>query len=138
MTNHLHLIVGVNQESNLSRFMKRVNLKYVYYYCKKYTYCGHLWQDRFKGKVINNERYFIRCGKYIELNPVRAGIVSSPEYYQFSSYHYYAFGKEDKLITENPIYEDLGRQLEVRQSTYRSLVAEEENEKSVTKIIVDP
>ena len=72
MTNHVHLIVSVGEDSDLSRFMKRVNLKYVYHYRRKYTYYGHLWQDRFKAKAIGREEYLIQCGKYIELNPIRA------------------------------------------------------------------
>ena len=87
MDNHLHLLIGVNQASDLSRFMKRVNLKYTFYYQNKYTYCGHLWQNRFKGKIIDDETYLIRCCKYIEFNPVRAGIVFHPQDYSFSSYH---------------------------------------------------
>ena len=125
MSNHVHLLIEVNQKSNLSRFMQRVNLKYVYYHRKRYSYCGHVWQDRFQGKIIDEEGYFIRCGKYIELNPVRAGIVFSPEQYQFSSYHYYAFGQKDLLITQNPLYQDLGLKSKQRQGVYRDLMAEE-------------
>lgn len=128
MGNHVHLLVKVKQESNLSRFMQRVNLKYVYYHNRKYTYCGHLWQGRFQSKIISNEPYLIQCGKYIELNPVRAGIVSSPENYPFSSYRYYGFGQEDSLITSNPLYDGLSKQWEKKQHIYRNLVTEEENE----------
>ena len=109
--------------------MKRVKLKYFYYYRKKYTYCGHLWQGRFKSKIIDNEDYFIQCGKYIELNPIRAGIVSLPEQYKFSSYHYYAFGKEDAIITQNPLYQALGIRQKQRQYAYRAIVAEEIDKK---------
>ena len=128
MGNHVHLLVKVSQESNLSLFMKRINLKYVYYYRKKYTYCGHLWQDRFQSKIINDEPYLIQCGKYIELNPVRAGIVSTPEDYIFSSYNYYGFGQKDSLVTPSPLYEDLSNEEEKRQNIYRNLVNEEKSE----------
>ncbi len=125
MTNHLHLIVGLNQKSNLSRFMKRTNLKYVHYYKRKYTYCGHLWQGRFISKIIDNEAYLIQCGKYIELNPVSAGIVDSPQDYKYSSYNYYAFGKDDALVTKNPLYGDLDIQQKARQDAYRAMVVQE-------------
>ncbi len=125
MSNHVHLIVGLKKESRLSRFMKRVNLKYVYYYRKRHTYFGHLWQDRFKGKIIDNDSYLIQCGKYIELNPVRAGIVLVAEDYIFSSYNYYAFGQTDELITEDPLYKDLGNMQEKRQLCYRNMMIEE-------------
>jgi len=133
MDNHVHLLLEVRQESNLSRFMKRINLKYVYYYQRKYTYCGHLWQDRFQSKIIDNDPYLMQCGKYIELNPVRAGVVSSPENYLFSSYRYYGFGQKDSLITPNLLYKDLSAQQEKRQHIYRNLVTEEENDTEETK-----
>lgn len=75
----------------------------------------------------------MQCGKYIELNPVRAGIVFSPENYPFSSYQYYGFGQEDSLITSNPLYEGLSARQEKRQRIYRNLVIEEENETEETK-----
>jgi len=133
MNNHLHLIAGLNQDSNISRFMKRANLRYFYYYRKKYTYCGHLWQGRFKSKIIDSEEYLIQCGKYIELNPVRAGIITYPEDFKFSSYNYYAFGRKDLLITENPLYKDLGLQQKERQYTYRTMMLEEDVSEITTK-----
>ncbi|MDD4909485.1 MAG: transposase [Candidatus Omnitrophica bacterium] len=131
MSNHIHLILEVNEASNLSRFMKRVNLRYVYYYRRKYAYCGHLWQDRFKAKTIDNEEYLIQCGKYIELNPVRAGIVKRPEEYRFSSYLHYAYGAEDVLIQDNPFYSELGESQERRQTIYRDMIIEEMIEKGL-------
>jgi len=125
MNNHIHLIVNVEEDSNLSRFMKRVNLKYVYYYRRKYTYCGHLWQDRFMSKIIDREEYLIQCGKYIELNPVRADIVKQPEEYRFSSYLHYAFGVKDELIQDDPLYPYLGKTQELRQIRYKDMIIEE-------------
>ncbi|MDD4910180.1 MAG: transposase [Candidatus Omnitrophica bacterium] len=131
MSNHIHLILEVNEASNLSRFMKRVNLRYVYYYRRKYAYCGHLWQDRFKAKTIDNEEYLIQCGKYIELNPVRAGIVKGPEEYRFSSYLHYAYGAKDILIQGDPLYHNLASSQERRQLIYRDIIIEEMTEKTL-------
>lgn len=72
MNNHVHLIVWLDEQSLLSRFMKQVNLSYASYFKKIYGYCGHFSQDRFKSNLIENESYLLQCGKYIELNPVRA------------------------------------------------------------------
>ena len=117
MPNHVHLVVGVNDNSNLSRFMQRVNGKYAFYYKKKRSYTGHLWQDRFKSKIIAKECYLAQCGKYVELNPVRAKIVGLPEEYSYSSYKHYALGIKDKLIDENPLFlmldEDQNRRMEI-------------------------
>ena len=128
MGNHPHLMIGINQESNLPRFMKRVNLQYFYYYRRKYGYAGHLWQGRYKSKLISNEPYLVQCGKYIELNPVRAGIVNEPQDYEFSSFRFYAFGQDDDLIDINPYYLELGNDSEARQLCYQSLFIDEETE----------
>jgi putative transposase len=125
MPNHVHFLVGIDEQSNLSNFMKRLNLKYFYHYRKRRTYVGHLWQDRFKSKLIDNDAYFIQCGKYIELNPVRAGIVETPEDYEFSSYGYYAFGRADRLIDEDLFYHGLGQTPQQRQCAYRKMLINE-------------
>lgn len=137
MGNHSHLMVKVNENSNLSRFMKRVNLKYVYCYQRRYTYSGHLWQGRFQSKIIDSEAYLLQCGKYIELNPVRAGLVFYPEDYQFSSYSYYGFGKKDPLISSNFFYEDFGKEQKERQRRYRELVIETESLKMYKYVFIN-
>lgn len=75
MNNHTQIILNLNPGSTLSRFMKQLNLTYFHYYRKRYGYCGHLWQDRFKSNIIDLDSHLLQCGKYIELNPVRAGIL---------------------------------------------------------------
>ncbi len=122
MSNHVHLLLGVSEDSNLSNFMKRLNLKYFYRYKKRHGYAGHLWQDRFKSKLIEKDEYLIQCGKYIELNPVRAGIVKAPEDYPYSSYRYYGLGLEDGLIDNDPLYMDMGQTAIKRQSNYKNMI----------------
>lgn len=78
MPNHIHFLLKTSKETNFSEFMKRLNLAYFHYYRIKYGWKGHFWQDRFKSKLISQDDYLIQCGKYIELNPVRANIVSDP------------------------------------------------------------
>lgn len=121
MPNHVHLLIGVGEGSNLSRFMKRLNMRYFYYFKKKHNYSGHLWQDRFKSKIIEKDEYFIQCGKYIELNPVRANIAKSAQDYPYSSYGYYTFGLIDKIIDDDPLYLDLGNYEKKRQLNYREM-----------------
>jgi putative transposase len=122
MPNHPHLLVGVEEKSSLSHFMQRVNGKYAYYYKKRRQYIGHLWQDRFKSKIIDNEGYLAQCGKYIELNPVRAGLVDLPQDYDFSSYRHYAFGEEDELVDDNPLFLSLDRDPNKRSRIYRDII----------------
>ena len=122
MNNHIHLIVCLGESGNISRFMKQLSLAYCRYYIKQYDYCGHLWQGRFKSVIIKSDSQALQCGKYIELNPVRAGIISDPGDYPFSSYRHYAKGKEDGLVTPNPAFNGLGLTIETKRLTYSSFV----------------
>ena len=104
MSNHIHLLLESNKQTQLSKMMKRLNLFYYNHYKKRYGYCGHFWQDRFKSLLIENDEYLLACGLYIERNPVRAGIVTSAQHYHYSSYNYYAYGKEDDLLDRDPYW----------------------------------
>lgn len=122
MDNHLHIVLRLNPESRASRFMKQVNLTYFHYYRKLYGYVGHFWQDRFKSNVIQMDSHLLQCGKYIELNPVRAGIVEHPAEYAFSSYNLYAGGKPDALVTLSPAYLGISDSELLRQRQYVDFV----------------
>ena len=124
MNNHVHLVVWVRAQHTLSKCIKQINLRYFNYYRKIYGYTGCLWQRRFKSNLIDTDTYLLQCGKYIELNPVRAKIVSMPEEYRFSSYGYYAYGKLDTLITPNPTYLGLSISEEKRKEQYIAFVVD--------------
>jgi putative transposase len=125
MPNHVHFLLEVMPKTNLANFMKRLNLNYFFHYRKKREYVGHLWQGRFKSKILEKEAYFIQCGKYIELNPVRAGLCELPGEYPFSSYAYYADRKEDVLLDEDPFYSSFGQTPQERQRAYRDMIISE-------------
>jgi putative transposase len=125
MPNHIHFLVRTGDASGFSVFMKKLNLSFYSYFNKKYEFVGHLWQNRYKSQPVGKDEYFIQCGKYIELNPVRAKIVKHPSEYSFSSYNYYAKGKKDELITENFFYKELGESVKERQKNYQSLIIDE-------------
>lgn len=76
MNNHLHLIVWTSNQSILLRFTMQANLSYFYYYKNTYEFCVHFWQNRFKSNIIDTDSYLLQWGKYIELNPIRAGLAS--------------------------------------------------------------
>ena len=86
MPNHVHLVGQIEVAKNLSKFMQGVTLSYVIYFNQKYNDVRHLWQGRFKNKVIVNDRYLVDCISYVELNPVRAEIVNAAYSYPWSSY----------------------------------------------------
>lgn len=124
MDNHVHLVVWLRPRHTLSKCIKQLNLKYFYYYKKTYGFTGCLWQRRFKSNLIDTDRYLLQCGKYIELNPVRAQIVSTPEEYRFSSYRHYAYGFPDTLVTPSPTYLGLSVSEENRRKEYIAFVVD--------------
>lgn len=135
MPNHTHMLVQTNKADDFSLFMKKINLAYFHHYKQKYGWVGHFWQDRFKSQVVGKDDYFIQCGKYIELNPVRKRLVLKPEKYKYSSYKYYANNMENKLITEDFLYHEIGTDSNSRQKKYQEMIVNEIVTKNYSKII---
>ena len=129
MTNHVHMIVMAPTGKDLSDFMKGLNVLYTVYYRKNYGGIGHFFQGRFKSFVIQEGRYLLECGRYIELNSVKAGIVKYPTEYKWSSYSVYAFGIRNDLVDISPEYEKLGVNSGERQKVYREFIEQRGFEK---------
>jgi len=101
MPNHIHLVGEPIDPEKLSKLMQCLQRSYTAYYNKKYNKVGHLWQDRFKAKVIVKDQYLIDCVAYVEQNPVRANLVNSPQEYAFSSYLERNFTNKNGLVLLN-------------------------------------
>ena len=99
MTNHLHLFVETRL-ANISDWMFRLTLDYTKYFNSKYSRTGHLFETRFKSRLVQKDRYFLALLRYIHLNPVKAGIAVKPENYEWSSYRAYLAGGDS--VVENP------------------------------------
>ena len=125
MPSHVHMLIRTRSADSFSVFMKKINLSYFHYYKHKLDWVGHFWQGRFKSQPIGKDDYFIQCGKYIELNPVRANLVNNPKLYKYSSYNYYAYGKSDSLLTDDIFYSSLENTNRSRQLNYRKLIINE-------------
>ena len=97
MHNHLHLLATPADEKSLPRTMQSVGRRYAQYFNRTYHRSGSLWEGRYKSALVDTERYLLACYRYIELNPVRAGIVRKPEDYPYSSYQANGLGKADHL-----------------------------------------
>ena len=124
MTNHVHLLMTPERAHAASRLMQNLGQRYVQYINRHHSRTGGLWEGRFKCCVIDSERYLLSCSRYIELNPVRAGMVFHPSLYEWSSYGTNAEGKVSTLISPHPIYEALGAHDEERRKSYRALFGE--------------
>ena len=122
MSNHYHLLLELEEPEKLSSIMAGIGRTYVHYHHKTHESVGHLWQDRFKSQAIEKERYLLSCGRYIERNPVKAGIIDSPEDYPYGSAAYYVLGKEDGLTQEDPLFRPFGNQLSQRRERYKEFI----------------
>lgn len=120
MANHVHLLLEPTQAGDLGRLMQSVGRRYVRYINDTYRRSGTLWEGRFKSAVVSRDEYLIVCSRYIELNPVRAGMVAHPADYQWSSYRYRALGQPDGLVDDDPWYVGLGPHAADRQRAYRA------------------
>ncbi|MEW6101307.1 MAG: transposase, partial [Candidatus Omnitrophota bacterium] len=103
MPNHVHILGEIGDRRMLSSFMHDLNMTYTRYFNGKHEKVGHLWQGRFKNKVIAKDEYLIQCFNYVEFNPVRAQLTQSPSEYPWNSYHARVLGKNDRL-TDTLVY----------------------------------
>jgi putative transposase len=124
MTNHYHLIATPGVAQNLSRMLRDLGREYVRRYNRRHDRIGTLWTGRPRAIPIQDERYWLTCLRYIELNPVRARLVADPADYRWSSYRFNAFGEPHDWLAHHPVYLALGLTDAARQQNYRALFAE--------------
>ncbi len=120
MTNHIHVLATPDKESSLSDTMKVVGSRYAQYINRTYNRTGTLWEGRHRSSLVQSEKYLLTCCRYIELNPVRAGMVASPEEYRWSSYGVNGWGDASWLTPHNE-YLRLGGTAVERTYAYREL-----------------
>lgn len=125
MTNHVHLLVSPQSCSSPADMMKMIGERYVPYVNRRRDRTGTLWQGRYHSCLVQDERYLFVCQRYIELNPVRAGMVDHPLDYRWSSYQTNAYGEASKIIEPHSLYEALGSERSERELRYRALFEEE-------------
>ncbi|XGA79196.1 transposase [Halomonas sp. CH40] len=121
MSNHVHLLCTPQTPNAVSQLMQFVGRRYVQYFNRRYQRSGTLWEGRFRSCLVQEESYLLQLYRYIELNPVRAGMVVDPADYRWSSYQGNGLGKRIKLLTPHPLYLTLGNTDEQRQQNYREL-----------------
>lgn len=134
MTNHVHLLLSSGSGDGPSMLMRRLGQHYVQYFNRRHQRTGTLWEGRFRSCLVEQERYLLICQRYIELNPVRAHMVSDPGGYPWSSFRANALGEDNPLVTPHVVYEGLGMHASERRSAYRHLFQEALSEQLLAQI----
>jgi putative transposase len=124
MTNHVHLLLTPNSLDSCGALMKSIGQLHTQYMNRRYGRTGSLWEGRFRSCLVQAEDYLLACYRYIEMNPVRANLVSHPVEYPWSRYLTNAEGKVSALVTPHDEYARLGNADEDRRNRYKELIAE--------------
>ena len=121
MTNHVHMLVTPQRSLGIPFMMQRLAQRYVRQINRTYRRTGTLWEGRYKAGLVDTEHYLLTCMRYIELNPVRANMVSHPAEYAWSSYKHNGQGCPDRVIKSHPLYIQLDKQQQDRCAAYREM-----------------
>jgi putative transposase len=119
MTNHVHLLISAEHAEATGALMKALGQRYVQYVNRTYRRSGTLWEGRYRSCLTEEEDYLLACQRYIELNPVRAGMVAHPADYRWSSYRANAQGEADSLLRRHDVFDRLGTSAAHREAAYR-------------------
>lgn len=134
MSNHVHLLITPHTKNGISKVMQTLGRYYVQYFNYQYRRTGTLWEGRYKATLLDSEQYLLTCSRYIELNPVRAGMVKLQEDYPWSSYQANALGKDDNLLVPHEVYQTLGKNELERYNNYRALFKHHIDESELNEI----
>jgi putative transposase len=134
MTNHLHFIVTPASRTSLPEMMQTIGRAYVPFFNSRYARTGALWEGRYRASILHDDKYWMTCLRYVELNPVRAGLVAAPELYRWSSYRAHALGRQDTLVTPHPLYLAIGSSPVDRQQAWRAVCRVPIGEEHLTTI----
>ena len=121
MPDHVHVLATPSAPDSVSRTVQSVGRNYVQYYNECYFGSGSIWEGRYRATVLDEKQYLLTCSRYIELNPVRGGLVKHPGDYRWSSYAHNAMGRVDEMITPHREYQRLGATEKERANAYREL-----------------
>ena len=123
MGNHVHLLMTPDDPTAISRAMHSASRRYAGYFNKRYERTGTLWEGRFRASLVKTDAYFLTCHRYIDQNPLRAGLARVPEQYPWSSHRFYAMGEANPLVTAHHAISILGESDESRRTAYQHLVS---------------
>jgi putative transposase len=122
MTNHFHLLLQPEDGVSISRVLQSLTVAHTWHYHKGHGSVGHVWQGRFRSPVVQDDEHALTVLRYLEANPLRAGMVADLADYPWSSYAAHALGQADALLSPLPCWERLGATEAARQRWWRGLV----------------
>ncbi|MBI3147233.1 MAG: transposase [Betaproteobacteria bacterium] len=134
MTNHVHLLLTPAKAEAVPRIIIALGRRYVQYINTSSRRTGTLWDSRYKSSLIQAETYLLTCQRYIELNPLRAGLVDEPAHYRWTSYRRNALGQPNAHLTPHAVYLALGRSDKERQTAYRALFRAQLDQEAIDDI----
>lgn len=134
MTNHVHLLMTPKTQRAIPLVFQALGRSYVQAVNRRYQRTGTLWEGRYRSSLIDSDAYLLTCYRYIELNPVRAGLARLPHLYPYSSHRYNAHGKDDPVVTPHEIYRALGADSKARRVAYEKLFADPIDSSQLRKI----
>jgi putative transposase len=134
MTNHVHLLLSPLEADSCSRMMKDLGQRYAQHCNRTWRRSGPLWEGRFKSNIVDSEGYLMTCQRYIEQNPVRAGMVRCAAAYPWSSFQANAYGVASRFLTPHAVYLALAPSEEERQENYRALFDQPEDPAQLAQI----
>lgn len=134
MSNHVHLLATGREPTSLSRTMQALGRRYVPSVNRRWPRTGGLWEGRFRSIPVETERYAFNVQRYIEMNPVRAGMVAHPASHIWSSYLHHALGKPDDLVKSHAVYLSLAEGAPDRQKLYGQMAGEPLSEELLAEI----
>lgn len=124
MTNHVHLLITPSSEGSCARLMRNLGQRYAQYFNRRYERSGSLWEGRFRSCLVDSPEYVLACQRYIELNPVRAGMVASASAYRWSSHNGNCGRVPNRLLTAHTTFVALGEGVDDRGRRYQELFSE--------------
>lgn len=134
MTNHVHLLLTPEEGDAARSLMMRLGQRYVRAFNRAHGRTETLWEGRFRSSAARDEGYVLTCYRYIELNPVRGGLVADPADFPWSSYRSNALGMPSRMLVPHERFLALGAEPESRRRAYQSLIAEGLSEDALATI----
>jgi putative transposase len=129
MSNHFHMLIRIENQADLSKVMCEFKVLYAKLFNAKYKLKGYFWGERFKSCIVQDDQYALACLRYIDRNPVKAGLVDHPGKWEMGSFGSYAYGQTHGILPlqPHPTYLALAKQKIKRRAFYLSFVLEKDD-----------